>query len=90
MKKETQVSIQNHFVWAMACIGWVFMLAEFSYSYSELVNLPVGVSPGLDVVSMLMFQTAFYGVFVLAFPVIFISRSIDFFKACRKGGNCGL
>lgn len=90
MKKETQVTIQNNMIWALATIGWVFMLQYCYNSYHELVNLPVGVSPGLDVVGMLMFQTAFYGVFVLAFPAIFVSQSIDYFQECKRSGKHGL
>lgn len=84
MKKETQVTIQNNFIWALAVIGWVFMIAEFHNSYYELVNLPVGVAPPIQVIGLLVFQTAFYGLFVVTFPIIFIVQSIDFLKACKK------
>lgn len=90
MKKETQVTIQNNFIWALACIGWVFMLTEFYNSYYEFVDMPIGIAPPLQYVGLLLFQIAFYGVFVLAFPVIFVSQSIDYIQECRRSGKHGL
>jgi len=84
MKKETQVTIQNNFIWALACIGWVFMCGEYHNAYSELVNMPIGIAPPIQEVLFLWFQPAFYAVFVTAFPVIFIIQSIDFLKETKN------
>ncbi|WP_321430102.1 hypothetical protein [uncultured Methanolobus sp.] len=80
MKTETHITIKNGLVWAFALVGWIFMITEAHNSYYELVNLPMGIAPPIQVVVLLMLQVAFYSFFVLLFLFELICQLIDYIK----------
>lgn len=85
MPEDKTEFMKNLTVWSLAVIGWIYITIAFIQTWNDMSYVAgAGIAPPIQAVLYLLFQLAFYGAFVIAFPVVFILVEYDELKITKK------
>lgn len=85
MNKRQISEIENMSVWALAVIGWVYVLAELVNSWNAWNDgMLAGIAPTLNEAFLLTFAVFLYGSLSAALPVAFVHNTIDMMTEYKK------
>jgi len=80
MDKRQILAVENMAVWALAVIGWVYVLAELVNSWNAWNDGTLaGIAPTLNA-----FAVVLYGSLSAALPVVFVHNTIDMMTEYKK------
>jgi ABC-type long-subunit fatty acid transport system fused permease/ATPase subunit len=82
LSENKSLFFQNMIVWALACVGWIFVIVELLDAWDNAADIgAAGIAPPVSVMLYALYQVAFYGALVIAFPLTLGMMTSDLLKA---------